>query len=71
MSDQRNHRDQVVDEVTEQVMQKSGVRAEHSEVRERAAASVDGLLEQPVQTFTPLLAENEVVTDLHGDDPRD
>ena len=62
---EKNHRDRVVDEVTDKVMSKPSVQAEESEIRSRAEESVDQLLDEPVQTFTSLLAENDVVTELH------
>ena len=60
-----SHRDQIIDEATAAVMDKPGVTASEPEVRELAGDAVDGLIDQPVQTFTPLLAENEVLTQLH------
>ena len=62
----QNHRDQIVDEATRSVMDKPGVTADEARVCELAAEAVDGLIDQPVQTFTPLLAENEVLTTLHA-----
>ena len=60
-----NHRDQIVDEATRAVLSKPGVTADEQTVRELTALAVDDLIHQPVQTFTPLLAENEVLTQLH------
>ena len=62
---EKNHRARVVDDVTDKVMSKPSVQAEESEIRSRAEESVDQLLDEPVQTFTSLLAENDVVTELH------
>lgn len=64
---ENNYRDKVVDEVTDKVMQKPSISADESEVRERAEEAVDDVLDAPVQTFAPLLAENDVVTQLHQD----
>ncbi len=64
MSEQ-SHRDRVVDEVVEKVTHRHSIQAEESEVRAEARRAVDDLLEAPVQTFTPLLAENAVVSGLH------
>ena len=61
-----SHRQQIVDEAVEKVMDKPGVTADEARVRELAEEAVDGLIDQPVQTFTPLLAENEVLTTLHA-----
>ena len=62
------HRDRVVDEVTEKVVQRGSTPDEEAVVRPRAEEAVDDLLEAPVQTFTPLLAENAVVTGLLAED---
>ncbi|QWC86371.1 hypothetical protein KLP28_06700 [Nocardioidaceae bacterium] len=64
---ERDHRQQIVDEAVEKVMDKPGVTAEEGRVRDLAREAVDELIDQPVQTFTPLLAENEVLTELHAD----
>lgn len=74
MSDQSN-RDRIVDEVVYKVEQTHSVEADHDVVREKAAEAVDDLLDEPVQTFVPLLAENTVVSQLHResseeDDPK-
>ncbi|WP_435746429.1 hypothetical protein [Nocardioides sp. SYSU DS0663] len=65
---QQSHRDRVVDEVVDKVSQRQAIDRDEVEVRQRAEEAVDGLIEEPVQTFTPLLAENEVVTGLVGPD---
>ena len=62
---EKNYRDKVVDEVTDTVMHKPSVEAGEPEVRQRAEDAVDELLDAPVQTFAPLLAENDVVSELH------
>ncbi len=62
------YRDRVVEEVTDKVVQRQATPEDPDLVRERAREAVDGLVDQPVQTFTPLLAENEVVTDLLADE---
>lgn len=62
---QEGHRDKLVDEVTEKVMKRPGVDAEESEVRPRVEEAVDGLVDAPVQTFTPVLAEHQVVSEVH------
>lgn len=74
MSDQSN-RDRIIDEVVYKVEQTHSVEADHDVVHEKATAAVDDLLDEPVQTFVPLLAENTVVSQLHRetteeDDPR-
>lgn len=66
-----SHRESVVDEVTRKVVSRAGTTADESEVRPMAEEAVDDLLDQPVQTFTPLLAENSVLTQLHADDLED
>lgn len=66
-----SHRESMIDEVTDKVMSRSGTTADESRVRPMAEEAVDDLLDQPVQTFTPLLAENSVLTELHADDPKD
>lgn len=62
---ERSHRDRVVDEVVEKVTQRPSIDADRDEVRTRANRAVDELMDAPVQTFTPLLAENTVVSELH------
>ena len=64
MSDQSN-RDRIVDEVVSKVEQTHSVGADPDVVREKASDAVDDLLDEPVQTFVPLLAENSVVSQLH------
>ncbi len=64
-----DHRDQVVDEVTDKVLHRPATEAPEDEVRDMSEDAVDGLIEAPVQTFTPLLAENEVVSRLHQPGP--
>lgn len=54
-------KDRIVEEVVDKVEQRPAVDAEHEEVRARTEEAVDGLVDAPVQTFTPLLAENKVV----------
>lgn len=61
-----NYRDRVVDEVTAKVQQRPSIDQEEQLVRERAEQAVDGLIDEPVQTFTSLLAENQVVSELKG-----
>lgn len=60
------YRDRVVDEVTDKVLQRPGTDVGEEQVREAAEAAVDDLAAAPVQTFTPLLAENEVVSEIHA-----
>jgi len=67
----KSYRDSVVDEVADKVMSREGTRAPESEVRPMAEEAVDELVDQPIQTFTPLLAENTVVTELHAGDSDD
>lgn len=62
------YRDRVVGEVTDKVAQRQSTPDDEELIEAKAGAAVDGLIDEPVQTFTPLLAENEVVTDLLGDD---
>ena len=62
-----SHRDKVVDEVVEKVQNRSALDPE-VDVRARAEQAVDELLDAPLQTFTPLLAENEVVSSMHVKD---
>ncbi len=64
---EETHRDSVVDEVTDKVVQRGGTSAPEAEVRPMAEKAVDELVDQPVQTFTPLLAENSVLTELHAE----
>ncbi len=66
---QDSHRDKVVDEVTDKVVQRQGVDEDESQVRNRAEDAVDELIDAPVQTFTPLLAENAVLSDIHAAEP--
>ncbi len=66
-----SHQESVVDEVTDKVVNRSGTTADEAEVRPMAEEAVDDLIDQPVQTFTPLLAENLVLTGLHAADPED
>lgn len=63
-----DYRDRVVDEVTDKVTQRQATPDDPEAVRPMAERAVDELVDEPVQTFTPLLAENEVVTDLLGPD---
>ncbi len=62
------YRDRVVEEVTDKVVQRQSTPDDETLIRDKAGAAVDSLIDEPVQTFTPLLAENQVVTDLLGDD---
>lgn len=62
------YRDRVVEEVTDKVVQRQSTPDDEALIREKAGVAVDKLIDEPVQTFTPLLAENEVVTDLLGND---
>ncbi|WP_336923899.1 three-helix bundle dimerization domain-containing protein [Aquipuribacter sp. SD81] len=57
-----------VEQVVEKVEARPSVDAPREEVTARAQEAVDELAEAPVQTFTPLLAENRVVDELHGGD---
>ena len=61
---ERSSKDLMVDEVVAKVEQRPAIDAPHDEVRSRTGEAVDGLIDRPVQSFTPLLAENEVVGDL-------
>ncbi len=61
-----SYKESVVDEVTDKVTSREGTQAPESEVRPMAEEAVDELVDQPVQTFTPLLAENTVLTELHA-----
>jgi|GEM_PF-6075984 len=61
-------RDRIVDEVTEKVEHKQSVHADSADIRSRSEEAVDQLLDKPVQTFTPLLAENVVTSDLASRD---
>lgn len=63
-----SHRESVIDEVTDKVVSRNATTADESEVRPMAEEAVDELLDQPVQTFTPLLAENSVLSELHAGD---
>ena len=63
------HRDRVVDEVVEKVLQHRSIDQDPEVVRARAEDAVDDLIDKPVQTFTPLLAENQVVSELTADRP--
>ncbi len=56
----------MINEVTEKVSQHRAVEADEQVVRAKATAAVDDLIDAPVQTFTPLLAENAVLSDLHA-----
>ena len=58
------HQEHIVDEVSKKVAQRATTPDDTDLIREKAAEAVDELIERPVQTFTPLLAENEVVTEL-------
>lgn len=62
------YRDRVVDEVVDKVVQRQSTPDDPDLVRGRTEEAVDELVDEPVQTFTPLLAENKVVTDLLGPD---
>lgn len=66
MSEQSN-RDRIIDEVVSKVEQHPSFEADHAVIHDKAADAVDELLDQPVQTFVPLLAENTVVSGLHRD----
>jgi hypothetical protein len=59
-----SHRDKIVDEVVGKVTQRAGTDAEPDTVRPKAEQAVDRIIDEPVQTFTPLLAENQVVSEL-------
>jgi hypothetical protein len=63
------HRDRVVDEVVEKVQQHRSIDQDPDVVRARAEDAVDDLIDEPVQTFTPLLAENQVINELTADRP--
>jgi type IV secretory pathway TrbF-like protein len=65
------HRDRVVDEVVDKVQQHRSIDQDPELVRARVEDAVDDLLDKPVQTFTPLLAENQVVSELTADRPAD
>jgi hypothetical protein len=58
------YRERLVDEVTANVTQRHSTGADEQVVREKAEQAVDELIDAPVQSFVPLLAENEVVSDL-------
>lgn len=62
------YRDRLVDEVVDQVVQRQSTPDDPDLVREETEVAVDELVDEPVQTFTPLLAENKVVTELVGRD---
>lgn len=62
------YRDRVVEEVTDKVVQRQSTPDDEALIRDKAGVAVDKLIDEPVQTFTPLLAENEVVTELLGND---
>jgi hypothetical protein len=61
-----SYRERVINEVTEKVTQRRAVDVDDVVVRDKAAEAVDELLDAPVQTFAPLLAENAVLSDLHA-----
>lgn len=64
-----DYRDRVVDEVIDKVAQRQATPDDPEVIRPQAERAVDGLVDEPVQTFTPLLAENEVVSELvRGDE---
>jgi hypothetical protein len=64
MSMTENHRDRIVDEVVDKVQHRQSVDHDPEVVRARAEEAVDELIDQPVQTFTALLAENQVTSEL-------
>ncbi|WP_380163963.1 three-helix bundle dimerization domain-containing protein [Jannaschia sp. R86511] len=66
--EEQSSRDRIVEEVSDKVERRPSVDASREEIRTLAEASVDDLSDKPVQTFTPLLAENEVVNGLMADD---
>jgi hypothetical protein len=59
-----NYRDRVVDEVVDKVQQRQAIDQDPAVVRAHAEDAVDSLIDEPVQTFTPLLAENQVANEL-------
>ncbi len=61
-----SYRDRIVEEVTEKVTQRPAIDADKETVQAKTEKAVDGLIDAPLQTFTSLLAENEVLSDLHG-----
>ena len=66
-SPRSGYRDRLVDEVTAKVTARRAVDEDEQLVRQKAEEAVDGLIDAPVQSFVPLLAENEVVSDLTRD----
>lgn len=61
---EQSSRDRIVQEVADKVQQRPSVDTPRDEIEARAGKSVDSLVDRPVQSFTPLLAENEVLDDL-------
>ena len=69
MADQsRPHDDPLVKQVTEKVDARPSVDADKDEIADRAATALDDLSDRPVQTFTPLLAENRIVNEITRSD---
>lgn len=64
---EQSSRDRIVEEVADKVEQSPSVDAPRDEILARAEGAVDGLVDKPVQTFTPLLAQNEVLGGLMED----
>jgi hypothetical protein len=63
-----DHKERIVDEVTDKVLRRPSIDAEADEVRSAAEIAVDHLIDAPIQTFTPILAENRVVGEVkHAD----
>lgn len=59
------YRDRAIDEVTDKVMQHPSIDVDEDVVRDKATNAVDELLDAPLQTFTTVLAENTVMSDLY------
>lgn len=58
---EQSSKDRIVKDVADQVVQRPSVDASREEIEARAEKAVDALVDKPVQTFTALLVENEVV----------
>lgn len=57
-------RDRIVAEVVEKIRRRRAPDVDEEFVRAKAEEAVDELLGAPVQTYTPLLAENAVLNQL-------
>ena len=67
MPELQSHRDEIVEEAVRKIRDKPSVTATEADIRDRTERAVDSLVDQPLQTFTPLLAENEVLSELYAE----